>query len=82
MIEDQSEGQRKKVIEKLIWEFPKFRGTLSGGPHKKAYNILGSILGVPLFWETMGSVGLRAQSVMWCLNQLTSRSYRKGLQRV
>ena len=35
-----------------IWWFPKIKGTFFGGPHNKEYNILGSILGVPLFWET------------------------------
>ena len=32
--------------------FPKKRGTLLGGPYNKDSSILGSILGVPLFWET------------------------------
>ena len=31
---------------------PKIRGTLFRGPHNKDYSILGSIFGVPLFWET------------------------------
>ena len=35
-----------------IWEFPKIRGTFLGGPSNKDYCLLGSILGVPLFWET------------------------------
>ena len=30
-----------------IWEFPKIRGTFSGGPYNKDYSILGSILGSP-----------------------------------
>ena len=33
------------------WKFPKITGTLFGVPGKKDYNIVGSILGFPLFWE-------------------------------
>ena len=33
----------------LIWGFPKIRGYLFGGPIKKDYSILGSILGSPYF---------------------------------
>ena len=29
------------------WGFPRIRGTLFGGPHKKDCSILGSILGYP-----------------------------------
>ena len=34
------------------WRFPNIRGTNFGDPHSKDYNILGSILGFPLFWES------------------------------
>ena len=30
-----------------IWEFPKIRGTIFGGPYNKDYNILGSVFGSP-----------------------------------
>ena len=36
-------------LPSFIWEFPKIRGTLFGGPHVKDYCILGSILGSPHF---------------------------------
>ena len=35
-----------------IWGFPEIRGTIFEGPYNKDYNILGSKLGSPLFWET------------------------------
>ena len=33
----------------MIWEFPKIREYLFGGPHNKDYSILGSTLGSPHF---------------------------------
>ena len=34
---------------KLIWGFPKIRGSFFGGPNNKDYSILGSILGFHYF---------------------------------
>ena len=43
-----------------IWEFPKIRGTLFGGPHNKDHSFLGSMLGSPYFGKLLyrGSIGL------------------------
>ena len=53
--------------------FPKIRGTFSGGPHDKDYDVLMVHIGVALFWETTilqgckvttsRSSGLEARSV-------------------
>ena len=32
-----------------VWEFPKIRGTLFGGPYNKDPSIWGTILGSPIF---------------------------------
>ena len=39
------------IARKVYGGFPKL-GVPFGGPHSKDYSILGSTLGVPLFWET------------------------------
>ena len=37
----------------MIWEFPHIRDIRFGAPHSKDDGILGSLLGCPLFWETV-----------------------------
>ena len=48
---------------RTIWGFPKFRGTLFGGPHNnnnsKDHSILGSILGFPILGNY--NIGFRTQ---------------------
>ena len=41
----------------LKWGFPKIMGTFLGGPNKKDYSILGSILGSPYFGKLPSSTG-------------------------
>ena len=52
---DRLQGEVEKHLESLpgfcvyLLGFPQLRGTFFGGPYKKDYSILGSILGYPYF---------------------------------